>query len=87
MVSVYVIEGRETGKRYVGITRQLARRLAAHARKASEGGQIIGGFALLHTEEFPDYATAREREQFLKSGQGRRWLAERYPRTRPAGGG
>jgi hypothetical protein len=41
-------------------------------------------FFVLYTEEFPDYKTAREREKFLKSGQGRKWLDEFESRTRPA---
>jgi len=34
----------------------------------------LGDFFVLHTETFSDYKSAREREKFLKSGQGRKWL-------------
>lgn len=48
MIYVYVIEGVDTGKRYVGITNNLERRLTEHRSKQSKGGQIIGDFTLLH---------------------------------------
>ena len=86
MVIVYVLKG-ENGKRYVGITNDLARRIEEHRAGRSKGSQIIGVFTLLHTEEFPNYESARTREKFLKSGQGRAWLNQLEERTRPAGGG
>ena len=75
-VILYVIKGSRTGKRYVGITRDLRRRLREHAGAMSKAGQLLGAFSLLHTEEFPDHLSARGRERFLKSGQGRKWLDE-----------
>ena len=84
MVYVYVLEGVDTGKRYVGITNNLDRRLIEHRSKRTKGGQLLGDFTLLHVEHFRNYNVARKREIFLKSGQGRKLLTERYPRTRPA---
>ena len=71
MISVYVLEGKASGKRYVGITNDLPRRLHEHQCNESKAGQILGQFQLIHTEQFPDYTTARTREKFLKSGKGR----------------
>jgi predicted GIY-YIG superfamily endonuclease len=85
MIAVYVLQGKN--KRYVGITNDLARRLAEHRSGSTKGGQIIGQFRLLHTEEFPDHASAREREKFLKSGEGREFLSGLYPAPGPASGG
>jgi predicted GIY-YIG superfamily endonuclease len=76
-----------TGKRYVGITGNLARRLKEHASGSSKAGQLIGAFTLLHTEDFPDHRAARSREKFLKGGQGRKQLDEIEAASRPAGGG
>jgi putative endonuclease len=81
MIHVYVLEGTHTGKRYVGITGNLDQRLQQHRHRRTKGGQIIGDFIVLHLETQPDYSTAREREKYLKSGKGREWLNERYPRT------
>ncbi|MCK4957246.1 MAG: GIY-YIG nuclease family protein [Candidatus Cloacimonetes bacterium] len=71
MITVYVLSGK---KRYVGITNNIARRIAEHKRKSSKGSQVIGEFKLLYTEEFSNYKKAREREKYLKSGNGRKWL-------------
>ena len=72
MVYLYVLQG--TIKRYIGITNDIKRRLAEHKAKSSKGSQVIGEFSLLLVEEYPDYVTARQREKYLKSGAGRRWL-------------
>jgi len=85
MVTVYVLQGRN--KRYVGITNNLDRRLAEHRSGNTKGGQIIGQFRLLHAEELPDYTSARKREKFFKSGQGREFLSSLYPATVSASSG
>jgi putative endonuclease len=85
MITVYVLKG-ITGKRYVGITNDLDRRLREHRSGRTKGGQIIGQFKLLLTEEYSDYQHARNREKFLKSGQGRHWLDDFESRTGPAKG-
>ena len=76
MITVYVLQG--LVKRYVGITNDIERRLAEHKRKSSKGSQVIGDFKLILQEEYPDYKSAREREKYLKSGSGRRWLDETF---------
>jgi len=85
-VVLYVIRGLYTGKNYVGITNNLERRLKEHRSGNSKSGQIIGDFELVLTESFDDYLSARKREIFLKSGQGRKWIAQLLI-TRPATGG
>jgi putative endonuclease len=87
MITVYVLEGIETGKRYVGITNNLQRRLLEHHSRKSKGGQIIDGFRVVYTEQYADYGGARLREKFLKSGKGREWLDEQRSRSWPARGG
>jgi putative endonuclease len=83
MITVYVLEGTRTGKRYAGITNNLKRRLIEHRNHRTKGSQIIGTFTLLHVELFPDHAAARVRERFLKSGQGRVWLRRKCPQRGP----
>ena len=73
-ITLYVLRGLKNRKRYVGITSDLQRRLAEHGQNRSKGSQAIGEFEMLFTEEYPNYLAAREREKFLKSGQGRQWL-------------
>ncbi len=82
MIFVYVLRGQD-GKRYVGITNNIERRLSEHRAHHSKGGQLLGSFSLVHTEDYPDHSAARKREIFLKSGQGRKWLDE-HLRSEPA---
>jgi len=86
VVTLYVLRGK-TGKRYVGITNDLPRRINEHRLKKSKGGQILDDFVVLHAEEFPDYNTARRREKFLKSGQGRKWLDKLEAKSESSRGG
>jgi len=85
MITLYVLKGKN-GKRYIGITNNLNRRLKEHRSKKSKGGQILGEFVLLHTEEYADHKSARKREKFLKSGQGRQWLNNLEQIPEPARG-
>jgi putative endonuclease len=75
MITLYVLKGKND-KRYVGITKDLSRRLKEHRSKNTQGGQLLKDFSVFFTEEFPDYKSARKREEFLKSGKGREWLNE-----------
>jgi putative endonuclease len=83
MIILYVLK-EQKGKRYVGITNDLTRRLREHRYKLTKGGQLLGVFSVLYTEEFPDYKAARERERFFKSGKGRKWLDDFEVMSRPA---
>jgi predicted GIY-YIG superfamily endonuclease len=49
MITLYVLKG-NNGKRYVGITNDLARRLKEHRSLRSKGSQVLGEFSVLHTE-------------------------------------
>ena len=86
MVTVYVLRG-AGGRRYVGMTGDLSVRLREHRARRRKGGQAIGPFEVVVTEAYSTYDEARQRERFLKSGQGRQWLDEMLPRPRPAAGG
>lgn len=79
MITVYILLSLDHGKRYVGITGNLARRLAEHRRPSSTVGNLLGAFEVLQAEEFAGHVQARQREKFPKSGQGRRELDRKYP--------
>jgi len=83
LITLYVLKGK-TGKRYVGITNDLSRRLNEHRSKKTKGSQLLIEFYVLHTETFHDHKSARKREKFLKSGQGRKWLDELESRSESA---
>ena len=84
-ITIYILESIDSGKRHVGITNNLPRRLAEHRSKRTKAGQLLGEFRLLHTETFFDYKEARLREKYFKSTTGRRWLNKIYG-TGPASG-
>ncbi|MCC6356172.1 MAG: GIY-YIG nuclease family protein [Verrucomicrobiae bacterium] len=74
MFWVYVLKSRRTGRRYVGCTADLLRRIEEHNRgqtRATRGG---APWDIVHREGFPSHAEALLRERFLKSGRGRREL-------------
>ncbi len=83
VITLYVLKGKN-GKRYVGITNDLTRRLREHRSNRSKGSQVLGEFVVLHTEEYADHKSARKREKFLKSGQGREWLNQFGSQSEPA---
>lgn len=70
-ITLYIIKGLSTEKHYIGITNDLQRRLQEHRSGSSKGGQVIGDFELVHSEEFSDYSSARERE-----------ISEKWARTK-----
>ena len=72
---VYVLRG-SNGKNYTGITRDLTRRIREHNAGRTPADRRRGPFRLIYKEELPDHATARQREKYLKSGAGRRWLKQ-----------
>ena len=73
---VYVLLGSD-GKRYVGVTKRLQRRIREHNAGRTPADRNRGPFTLLYREKHPDYSAARLREKYLKSGEGRAWLDRR----------
>jgi putative endonuclease len=74
VITVYVLRSIGNRRRYVGITENLPRRLTEHRKHSSTVGKLLGSFELIYQEPHLDYAAARGREKFFKSGQGREWL-------------
>jgi predicted GIY-YIG superfamily endonuclease len=84
-VVVYVLRS-ETGQLYVGLTKDLSRRLTEHARRQSPSTRRLQGkLELIYSRDFSTYAEARGHEKFLKSGAGRKLLRERQGLARPTG--
>jgi len=78
---VYVLVSEATGKRYIGQTDDLDRRIAEHndpdhnPRKFTS--RNAGPWRVVYSETYPTRAAAMARERWLKSGAGRAWLNER----------
>ena len=71
---VYVLRSLKNGRLYTGSTDRLDERLREHARGKTAYTRHAGPFELVYSEEAEDRLTARRRERFLKSGQGREEL-------------
>ena len=84
---VYVLVSRSTGKRYVGQTNDLSRRLAEHNDAETKPGKYtskhVGPWDLVHQERYDTRAEAMRRERWLKSGVGREWLNATLGRASP----
>jgi putative endonuclease len=73
-VWVYALEF-EGGSNYVGLTKDLSRRMAEHRRRQSPSTRRLHGpFRVIYQQAFGSYAEARQHEKFLKSGRGRQLL-------------
>ncbi len=74
MCNVYVLRSIKTGRRYVGITEDIERRLEEHnfGHTVSTRGGIP--WRLIYSEAHANRSLAARRERFLKSGQGRAFL-------------
>jgi putative endonuclease len=77
---LYVLSSVPTGKRYIGITADVDKRLHEHNSKTGRWTSGFQPWTLLGIEKYGDRAAATLRERFLKSRAGisaRRELFER----------
>jgi len=86
---VYVLISESTGRRYIGQTGDLSRRLREHndpvhnVRKYTT--RQLGPWRLVWSESFPTRQQAMARERWLKSGAGRGWLDQVIGKATPQG--
>jgi putative endonuclease len=71
---VYVLRSGKDGKRYVGITNNIERRLKQHNNSCVQSTKCRLPLKLEYKEEHPDRLSARNRERYFKSAAGRRFL-------------
>ena len=78
MPCAYVLRSKKTGKQYVGSSHSnsAAKRVAEHNAGKSRWTKAGMPWILVHEEYFESYTEARKRENFLKSGQGRKQIKE-----------
>ena len=86
---VYIIESKNAGRRYVGQTNDLQRRLEEHNnpdhKPAKYTSKVDGPWRLVYSEEFDSRSQAIKKERWLKSTTGRRWLDKNFGRASPPG--
>jgi len=71
---LYILKSLKDGKRYIGITSDLDRRLKEHSDGMSKTTKWRRPFKLIHIEIFSKEAEAMKQEKFYKSGKGREYL-------------
>ena len=75
MSFIYVLRSLKNGKRYVGSTDLLPEdRLKKHNYGSNKFTKRNGPFELLYKENCSNKTESRKRENFLKSGVGRKYL-------------
>lgn len=84
---VYVLQSQSDQGLYIGYSADLRRRLSQHQAGEAFATSFRGPWQLIYYEAYLEEADARGREEFLKSGLGRRYLAkqcrhhfDRYPK-------
>jgi len=71
MYCTYILENSLTGKRYIGSTENLERRLKEHNRGNTRSTRYAEGqWSVMYTEQFATYGEARRRELVIKSYKG-----------------
>ena len=78
---VYVLYSLRDGGFYIGFTNNLKSRLIKHAKGEVTATKFRTPFKLIHYEYFINEEDAKAREEFLKSGFGRKQLKEILKRT------
>ena len=74
MFTVYAIKSAQHNFIYVGMTEDLTARLERHNKGYNQSTKHFAPYQLIYSEEHPDGMTARQREKFLKSTSGKRFL-------------
>ncbi|MFA4933958.1 MAG: GIY-YIG nuclease family protein [Candidatus Omnitrophota bacterium] len=74
MYFVYVIKSKKDGQFYTGFTDDLERRLLGHNQGLQESTKNRIPFELIYFEWCIDKQDALNREKYLKSGWGKRYL-------------
>jgi len=78
---VYILFSFKDQGLYIGFTEDLKSRLISHAQGKNIATKFRRPLKLIHYEYFIDKADAKAREEFLKSGYGRKQLAQILKRT------
>ncbi len=78
---VYILLSLKDGGLYIGFTADLKKRLKLHSKGKVLSTKLRLPFRLVHYEYFIIKADAKAREEFLKSGYGRKQLKDILKRT------
>jgi putative endonuclease len=74
---VYILKSKKDGKRYIGFTEDLERRLFEHKSGLVKSTKYRRLLTLIYHEEFETKSEAMAREKYFKTGFGRKYLQEK----------
>ena len=77
---VYVLRSINFERNYIGFSRNVARRLRQHNSGKTKSTKPFLPWKVLFFEEFSSKEEAIKREKFLKSGKGREYIKNKWPR-------
>ncbi len=86
MFYIYLIQSMQDGQWYTGYTDDLRKRLRQHNQGEVRSTKSRSPFRLPYYEACHNEEDARERERYLKSGMGKRYLKNRLKRFLPLTG-
>jgi len=74
MVIVYALSNEINSEVYIGITKDIERRLKEHNSGKFRYTRAYKPWEVFYTEVYKDYSAARKREVYFKTSSGRREL-------------
>ncbi len=77
---VYIIQSLKDKSFYSGMTSNLERRVKEHNKSDIKTTRSKKPWRLVYSQNYPSRVEAREREQYLKSGQGREFRDSILPK-------
>ena len=77
---VYVLQSKKDGKLYTGCTNDLRKRFEEHREGKVSSTKSRGPLALVYFEASRDKDDAFDRERYLKTGMGKRYIKSRIKR-------
>jgi putative endonuclease len=74
---IYVLESKRDGNRYIGMTQDLRKRFLEHQNGRSRATASRRPFELIYYEACRSYQDTKQREQYMKTTEGRRFITKR----------
>ena len=80
MPCTYIIQSKKNNRKYIGSSREdnCNARLKSHNFGKTRSTKAYRPWKLIYIEKYKTYTEARKRELFFKSGQGRKYITERW---------
>ena len=78
---VYVLRSIDYKRNYVGFTKNLTQRLKQHNSGKTKSTKPYKPWKVLFYEVYKTKERALAREKFLKTGQGRDYIKQKWPRS------